>query len=96
MPLRYNNRNHRNTNTFLKTPCPPNDREEAADCYDPGCGMVPMHGMWNYAMNSMSLASAYVVPQIYRKAYPPTEALKSGTVFPELFIPYMPDERPYR
>ncbi|MCR1898738.1 spore coat associated protein CotJA [Irregularibacter muris] len=34
------------------------------------------------------LARAYVPYQCYTKAYPPMEALRKGTLFPELYRPY--------
>jgi hypothetical protein len=37
---------------------------------------------------NMRLAQAYVVVQKYISIYPPEEALKRGTVFPELDLPY--------
>ncbi|MGB9779710.1 spore coat associated protein CotJA [Caldanaerobacter sp.] len=36
----------------------------------------------------MRLAQAYVIIQKYISAYPPEEALRKGTIFPELDLPY--------
>jgi hypothetical protein len=36
------------------------------------------------------LAHAYVPWQFYEKAFNPAEALKKGTLFPELYGPYKP------
>ncbi|AAM24991.1 MAG: hypothetical protein XD49_0188 [Caldanaerobacter subterraneus] len=38
---------------------------------------------------SIKLAQAYVPIQKYVSIYPPEEALKKGTVFPELDFPYV-------
>jgi len=38
----------------------------------------------------LKLARAYVPFQVMGRVYEPAEALKRGTLFPELFMPYMP------
>ncbi|MGI6526182.1 MAG: spore coat associated protein CotJA [Caldicoprobacterales bacterium] len=42
--------------------------------------------------SNLRLARAYVLPQTYGKVFPPEEALKEGTLFPELVMPYMADK----
>ena len=37
---------------------------------------------------NLQLARAYVLPQTYTKVFPPEEALREGTLFPELVMPY--------
>lgn len=44
---------------------------------------------------TLDLAEAYVPPQVMGKIYGPKEALKKGTLFPELYIPYKPEKRHY-
>jgi hypothetical protein len=43
---------------------------------------------------SPELARAYVPPQQYVDTFPLPEALAKGTLFPDLFKPYTPFERP--
>ena len=38
----------------------------------------------------LKLATAYVPPQPYTKQFSPEEALKKGTLWPELYTPYPP------
>lgn len=38
-------------------------------------------------------AKAYIVPQRYEKLLPPTIALKIGTIFKELYRPYVESEK---
>ncbi len=38
------------------------------------------------------LARAYVSPQVYTGRFSPMEGLCRGTIFPELFSPYVPSE----
>jgi len=40
---------------------------------------------------NLELARAYVLPQTYTRAFSPEEALKQGTLFPELVRPYVKD-----
>lgn len=41
----------------------------------------------------MRLAHAYVPFQTFTNSYPPEEALRRGTLFPELYMPYRPGRR---
>jgi hypothetical protein len=41
------------------------------------------------AQPNLVLARAYVLPQTYTRAFPPKQALKEGTLFPELVMPYV-------
>ncbi|HHU49924.1 MAG: spore coat associated protein CotJA [Caldicoprobacterales bacterium] len=41
------------------------------------------------AQPDIVLARAYVPPQTYTRAFPPEEALREGTLFPELVRPYV-------
>ena len=41
------------------------------------------------------LAHAYVPYQRFMDNYPPEEALRKGTLFPELWMPYKPGRRGY-
>ncbi|MDI3528676.1 MAG: hypothetical protein PWQ23_495 [Thermoanaerobacter sp.] len=43
----------------------------------------------DYAFPPLKLAQAYVPLQKYVSIYPPEEAIKKGTVFPELDMPYI-------
>ncbi|NLM96384.1 MAG: spore coat associated protein CotJA [Halanaerobiaceae bacterium] len=43
--------------------------------------------------NRMRLAHAYVPFQTFKNAFPPEEALRRGTLFPELYMPYRPGTR---
>lgn len=43
----------------------------------------------DYAFPPLKLAQAYVPLQKYVSIYPPEEAIKKGTVFPELDMPYV-------
>lgn len=36
------------------------------------------------------LAAAFVVPQIGGDTFEPMQGLKNGTIYPELFMPYVP------
>ncbi|HLV08578.1 MAG TPA: spore coat associated protein CotJA [Halanaerobiales bacterium] len=38
----------------------------------------------------MKLAHAYIPYQEFREAYSPEQALRRGTLFPELWMPYQP------
>jgi hypothetical protein len=38
---------------------------------------------------NLVLARAYVVPQQYTRIFPPEEALRQGTLFPDLVRPYV-------
>ncbi len=40
----------------------------------------------------LSLARAYIPPQMYNTRWEPMEGLLRGTIFPELFSPYIPSE----
>ena len=40
------------------------------------------------------LATAYVIPQIGDDTFEPMEGLKNGTIYPELYMPYI--QRRYR
>ncbi|MFW6238269.1 MAG: spore coat associated protein CotJA [Bacillota bacterium] len=40
----------------------------------------------------MKLAHAYVPVQQYTDNYSPTRALNRGTLFPDLYMPYNPDQ----
>ena len=40
------------------------------------------------AQPGLMLARAYVLPQTYTRAFSPEEALREGTLFPELVRPY--------
>ncbi|MCR4425368.1 MAG: spore coat associated protein CotJA [Firmicutes bacterium] len=42
----------------------------------------------------MRLARAYVPPQVYTTRWDPAEGLRRGTIFPELYMPYMQDYAP--
>ena len=42
---------------------------------------------------SMRLAHAYVPDQPYIALFPLDEALKKGTIFPNLYMPYMPAKK---
>jgi hypothetical protein len=39
---------------------------------------------------SLELAQAYIPYQYYTDSYTPKEALRKGTLFPELYRPYLP------
>lgn len=41
------------------------------------------------AQPNLVLARAYVPPQTYTRAFSPEQALKEGTLFPELVRPYV-------
>lgn len=45
----------------------------------------------NFPKNAM-FGHAYVMDQMLRKTFSPEEALKKGTIFPELFSPYAPGD----
>ncbi len=44
---------------------------------------------------TIQLARAYVPFQRFTKNYSPQEALKKGTLYPELWMPYRPGGRGY-
>lgn len=46
-------------------------------------------------MGDLRLAHAYVPFQYYSRNYSPGEALRRGTLYPELYMPYRPGERGY-
>lgn len=52
-------------------------------------GIYPIPFMPNYVM----MANAYVPYQTYMEAYPLPEALEKGTLFPDLYQPYMKREQ---
>lgn len=41
-------------------------------------------------MPQLRLARAYVPIQEFGSVFPPLEALRRGTLFPDLYIPYVP------
>jgi hypothetical protein len=41
----------------------------------------------------MRLAHAYVPYQLYSESYQPEEALRNGTLYPELWMPYRAGQR---
>lgn len=43
----------------------------------------------------MRLAHAYVPFQSFTNSYSPEEALRRGTLFPELYMPYRPERKGY-
>lgn len=43
-----------------------------------------------YPCPELKLATAYVPPQPYGKQFKPDEALKKGTLWPDLYAPYPP------
>lgn len=43
----------------------------------------------NPVLPNLRLARAYVLDQVYANVFPPEEALREGTLFPELVMPYM-------
>lgn len=45
-------------------------------------------GYFPHLPAGIRLAEAYVPWQIYSRTYPPGEALRKGTLFPELYRPY--------
>lgn len=45
----------------------------------------------NFPKNAM-FGHAYVMDQMLRRTFSPEEALKKGTIFPELFSPYSPGD----
>ena len=45
----------------------------------------------NFPKNAM-FGHAYVMDQMLKKTYSPSEALKHGTTFPELYSPYSPGD----
>ncbi|HHY92972.1 MAG TPA: spore coat associated protein CotJA [Firmicutes bacterium] len=45
------------------------------------------------ALQQLRLARAYVPFQMYTTRFEPLEALRRGTIFPELYMPYRPRER---
>jgi len=53
-------------------------------------GYVPPDPRYSYpaAQPDLVLARAYVPPQTYTNAFSPEEALREGTLFPELVRPY--------
>ncbi|AOY78333.1 hypothetical protein BJL90_10640 [Clostridium formicaceticum] len=57
--------------------------------YTPYPGIYPIPFMPMYAM----LAHAYVPYQTYVNAFPLTEALMKGTLFPELYQPYIEKDK---
>ncbi len=73
---------------------------EATLEYFPGSGFpgMPGHpgipgypGMPDYSgdQSGISLATAYVPPQVFNNMYPLPDALSNGTLFPELLRPYI-------
>lgn len=42
------------------------------------------------ALQQLRLARAYVPFQVYSTRFEPLEALRRGTIFPELYMPYRP------
>lgn len=47
-----------------------------------------MNGIYYDRNRSMQLARAYVPFQRINQVYSPSEALRKGTLFPELYMPY--------
>ncbi|MFX0549688.1 spore coat associated protein CotJA [Hathewaya histolytica] len=56
------------------------------------CGEMPKmkktHMMKGKCCPKLRLAQAYVIRQPFTKIYCPDEALKKGTIFPNLYDPY--------
>jgi len=44
-------------------------------------------------MENLKLAQAYILDQPYTEKYPLDEALKKGTLFPNLYRPYHVDKK---
>ncbi len=57
--------------------------------------MEKSQGIPGPGMGSMRLAHAYVPYQYYSNSYPPEEALRKGTLYPELYMPYRPGRKGY-
>ncbi|WP_084295243.1 spore coat associated protein CotJA [Caldanaerobius polysaccharolyticus] len=49
--------------------------------------------MDRYMQHGWKLAHAYVPFQTYTKSYSPEQALKRGTMFPELDMPYVEEKK---
>lgn len=43
-------------------------------------------------VTNLCLARAYIPPQVYTGRWSPMEGLHRGTIFPELYNPYIPSE----
>ncbi len=48
-----------------------------------------------FEMDRVRLAHAYIPYQQYTDHYTPARALKQGTLYPELYMPYQPGPRGY-
>jgi len=46
----------------------------------------------NMPMGNWELARVYVISQPYTNMYSPEEGLKRGTIFPDLYMPYINKE----
>ncbi|SET33235.1 Spore coat associated protein JA (CotJA) [Natronincola peptidivorans] len=57
--------------------------------YTPYPGIYPIPFMPMY----VKYAHAYVPYQTYMEAFPLTEAMMKGTLFPELYQPYIEEDR---
>jgi hypothetical protein len=53
---------------------------------NPTC--APVSGFDTRLLGSLPLAMAYVPMQQWKSAYPPSEALMNGTLFPDLNLPF--------
>jgi hypothetical protein len=51
-----------------------------------------MNGDYYGKRNEESLARVYIPFQIMNRVFSPSEALKNGTLFPELYRPYRVEE----
>ncbi|WP_432667360.1 spore coat associated protein CotJA [Wukongibacter baidiensis] len=47
----------------------------------------------NMMMGKWQLARPYIINQPFTSIYPPEEALKRGTIFPDLYKPYVSTEK---
>lgn len=67
-----------------------------ANMYDANCMPMMKCIPQEMVIRNVRLAAAYVPYQYLCELFPPLEALKMGTAFPELYSPFNPPYEPMR
>lgn len=67
------------------------EKEPVTSEKEPTASQIKLPGMEDF--DRRELARAYVPVQVYSMIWSPAEGLQRGTIFPELYRPYVPGMR---